>query len=216
MLILNFKTYKEATGQNGLVIAQIAQKISEQIGVNIIVVPQPTDIYQIKKTTGIEVWAQYIDPIDPDRHTGCISPYALRQVGATGVIINHSEKRLTLEEIKKRVKYAKKYRLTTLVLTDSVEEAKEINLMEPDYIGYEKEELIAGNVPIIEIEGPNIENIIDKIDRPLIVGSGIKDKDDIVASLKIGAKGVILASSVIKAQDVEEKILELAKAFKAF
>lgn len=216
MLIINFKTYKEATGKNGLVVAQIAQKISEQIGVNIIVVPQPTDIYEIKKATGIEVWAQYIDPIDPDRHTGFISPYALRQAGATGVLINHSERRLTLEEIEKRVKYTKKYGLTTLVLTDSVEEAEKINLMEPDYIGYEKEELIAGDVPIIEVEGPNIENIMDKIDRPLIVGAGIKEKEDIIGSLKIGAKGVILASGIIKAQDVEEKILELAKAFKEF
>ncbi len=216
MLIINFKTYKEATGKNGLIIAQIAEKISEQIGVNIIVVPQPTDIYQIKRATGIEVWAQYLDPIDPDRHTGFISPYALQQVGATGVLINHSEKRLTLDEIEKRVKYAKKYGLTTLVLTDSAEEAEKINLMEPDYIGYEKEELIAGDVPIIEVEGPNIENVLDKIDRPLIIGSGIKDKEDITESLKIGAKGVILASGIIKAQDIEEKILELAKAFKEF
>ncbi len=216
MLIINCKTYKEATGKNGLIIAQIAEKISEQTGVNIIVVPQPTDIYQIKKATGIEVWAQYLDPIDPDRHTGFISPYALQQAGATGVLINHSEKRLTLEEIEKRVKYAKKYGLTTLVLTDSAEEAEKINLMEPDYIGYEKEELIAGDVPIIEVEGPNIENVLDKIDRPLIIGSGIKEKDDITESLKIGAKGVILASGVVKAKDIEEKILELAKTFKEF
>lgn len=216
MLIINFKTYKEATGKNGLIIAQIAQKISEQVGVRIVVVPQPTDIYQIKKATGIEVWAQYLDPIDPDRYTGFISPYALQHAGATGVLINHSEKKLALKEIEKRVKYAKKYGLTTLVLTDSAEEAEKINLMEPDYIGYEKEELIAGNVPIIEVEGPNIENVMGKIDRPLIVGSGINDKDDITESLKIGAQGVILASSVIKAQDIEEKILELAKAFKEF
>lgn len=216
MLIINFKTYREATGKNGLIIAQIAEKISEQTGVNIIVVPQPTDIYQIKRATGIEVWAQYLDPIDPDRHTGFISPYALQQAGATGVLINHSEKRLTLGEIEKRVKYAKKYGLTTLVLTDSAEEAEKINLMGPDYIGYEKEELIAGDVPIIEVEGPNIENVLDKIDRPLIIGSGIKEKDDITESLKIGAKGVILASGVVKSKDTEEKMLELAKAFKEF
>lgn len=216
MLIINFKTYKESTGKNALLLAQIADEVSQRTGVEIIIVPQPTDIFQIKKTTGIEIWAQHLDDIDPSRHTGWISPFALRQVGATGVLINHSEHRLSLDEIKKRVKYAKKYDLKTLVLTDSVDEAKEINLMEPDYIGFEKEELIEGRVSIIEVEGPKIEEILDQIDRPLVIGSGINDRDDITASLKIGAKGVILASGVIKAQNIEEKLTELAKAFKEF
>lgn len=216
MLIINFKTYKEATGKNALLLAQIAQKVGEQVGINFVIVPQPADIYQIKKTTGIEIWAQYFDPIDPGRHTGWLSPYSLFQVGATGVLINHSEHRLSLEEIEKRVHYAKKYGFTSLVLTDSVEEAKKINLMEPDYIGYEKEELIAGPVSIIDVEGARIEEILDQIDRPLIIGSGINDADDIKASLRIGAKGVILASAVVKAQNIEEKLTELAKAYKEF
>lgn len=216
MLIINLKTYKEATGGNALLLAHIAQKVAEQVGVNFVVLPQPTDIYEIKKATGIEIWAQHFDPIDPGRHTGWLSPYSLCQVGASGVLINHSEHRLSVEEIEKRVHYAKKYGLTSLVLTNSVEEAKEINLMEPDYIGYEKEELIAGPVSIIDAEGPKIEEILDQIDRPLIIGSGINDGDDIKASLKIGAKGVILASAVVKAQNIEEKLTELAKAYKEF
>ena len=216
MLIINFKTYKEATGKNALLLAQIAEDVSQRVGLEIIVVPQPTDIFQIKKSTGIEIWAQHLDDIDPGRHTGWISPFALSRVGATGVLINHSEHRLSLEEIEKRVKYAKKYGLKTLVLTNSVDEAKEINLMEPDYIGFEKEELIEGEVSIVELEGAKIEEILDQIDRPLIIGSGINEEDDIKESLKIGAKGVILASAVIKAQNIEEKLTKLAEAYKQF
>ena len=216
MLIINFKTYKESTGEKALILAQIAQNVSERIGIEIIIAPQVTDIFRIKKATGIEIWAQHLDDIDPGRHTGWISPFALCQAGATGVLLNHSEHRLSLEEIEKRVKYAKKYGLKTLVLTDFVDEAKEINLMDPDYIGFEKEELIEGNVSIIEAEGSKIEEILDQIDQPLIIGSGINEEDDVRESLKIGAKGVILASAVIKAQNIEEKLTTLAKAYKQF
>lgn len=216
MLIINFKTYKEATGKNALLLAQIAENVAQRLGVEIIVAPQLTDIYQIRRATGIEIWAQHADAIDPDRHTGWISPYALRQVGATGVLINHSEHRLSLDEITKRVKYAKKYGLTTLVLADSIDMVKEINQIGPDYIGFEKGELIEGTISIIEMERPTIEKILDQIDRPLIIGSGINREDDVKEALKVGAKGIILASAVIKAQNIEEKLTELAKAFREF
>jgi triosephosphate isomerase len=54
------------------------------------------------------------------------------------------------------------------------------------------------------------------IDRPLIIGSGVNEANDITTSLKLGAKGVILASAVILAQNPEEKLLELANAYQNF
>jgi triosephosphate isomerase len=216
MLILNFKTYKEATGKNAVLLAKNAATVREKTGVSIILCPQLIDIPLIKKEVDLEIWAQHIDPIDPGKNTGFISPYTLMSAGVSGTLINHSEHPLNLEEIEKRIKAAKKYRLTSLVLISSTDEAKAVNLMEPDYIGYEKKELIGGPVAITDADPGGIEAVLDLIDRPLIIGSGINDSNDVVSALKLRAKGVILASAVILAQNPEEKLLELARAYQNF
>jgi triosephosphate isomerase len=216
MLILNFKTYKEATGKNAVLLAKTAAAVREKTGVSIILCPQLVDISLIKKEVDLEIWAQHIDPIDPGKNTGFISPYTLMSAGVSGALINHSEHPLNLEEIEKRVKTAKKYRLISLVLVSTTDEAKAVNLMEPDYIGYEKKELIGGPVSITDADPGGIEAVLDMIDRPLIIGSGVNEANDITTSLKLGAKGVILASAVILAQNPEEKLLELARAYQNF
>jgi triosephosphate isomerase len=216
MLILNFKTYKEATGKNAVLLAKSAEEVMTKTGVPIILCPQLIDIPLVKREVDIEIWAQHIDPIDPGKDTGFISPYALVNAGVKGVLINHSEHPLTIDEIGKRVKFAKKYGLITLVLTSKAEEAKEINSMEPDYIGYEKKELIGGPVSITDADPGGIEAVLDLINRPLIIGSGVNEPEDINTALKLGAKGVILASAVVLAQNPEEKLLELANAYQNF
>jgi triosephosphate isomerase len=216
MLILNFKTYKEATGKNAVLLAKAAASVREKTGVSIILCPQLIDIPLVKREVDIEIWAQHVDPIDPGKDTGFISPYALVNAGVKGVLINHSEHPLTIDEIGKRVKFAKKYGLITLVLTSKAEEAKEINSMEPDYIGYEKKELIGGPVSITDADPGGIEAVLDLINRPLIIGSGVNEPEDINTALKLGAKGVILASAVVLAQNPEEKLLELANTYQNF
>jgi triosephosphate isomerase len=57
---------------------------------------------------------------------------------------------------------------------------------------------------------------LDLINRPLIIGSGVNEPEDINTALKLGAKGVILASAVVLAQNPEEKLLELARAYQNF
>ena len=101
MIILSLKTYKEATGDNAFKLLSSVKKISEETGVKIIPAVQPTDIYRIKKELGIEVWAQHMDPIEPGKNMGWLSPYALKEAGATGVVINHSEHKTTDEIVKK-------------------------------------------------------------------------------------------------------------------
>jgi triosephosphate isomerase len=216
MLILNFKTYKQATGKNAVLLAKAAAAVREKTGVLIILCPQLIDIPSIRKEVDLDIWAQHIDPIDPGKNTGFISPYALISLGVSGTLINHSEHPLNLEEIEKRVKAAKKYRLTSLVLVSTTDEARAVKLMEADYIGYEKKELIGGPVSITDADPGGIEAVLDMIDRPLIIGSGVNEANDITTSLKLGAKGVILASAVILAQNPEEKLLELANAYQNF
>ena len=99
MIFLALKTYKETTGQAVINLLSSVKKVSRETGIPIIPIAQPTDIYRIKKELDIEVWAQHVDPIDPGKNTGWISPYSVKQAGAEGVIINHSEHKLKEEVI---------------------------------------------------------------------------------------------------------------------
>ena len=48
----------------------------------------------------------------------------------------------------------------------------------------------------------------------MICGAGIVDKADVESALKLGVKGILVASGIIKAKSWYEKIHELASGFK--
>jgi len=213
MIFLSLKTYKEATGDAVIRLLSSVKQVSKETGITIIPVAQPTDIHRIKKELDIEVWAQYVDPIDPGRHMGFISPFSIKDAGASGVVINHAEHPVNEEIIKKTIEKAKEYDLKTLVLCQSIKLAKQVERWNPDYIGYEKGELIAGSVSMVDAEEKNIEYLTGVLKIPLIVGAGIKTSKHVQKAVKLGGKGVILASAFVKADNPEEKLRELAKEF---
>lgn len=213
MIILSFKTYKESTGDNAVKLCQIVKKVIEKTKAKIIPAVQATDIYRIKKEVDIEVWAQHVDPIDPGRHMGWISPYALKQAGATGVIINHSEHKIEKKLIKITLDKAKKYDLKTILISHDFETAKEFDQYETDFLGYENEEFIASGVSLLTKEKEKISDVIKYLKHPVIIGAGISTKNDVKEAIKLGAKGVILASAFVLAQDPEKILLEMAEIF---
>ena len=214
MIFLSLKTYKEATGDSVIKLLSSVKRVSEELGVPIIAVSQAIDIYRIKKELDIEVWAQHVDPIDPGRNMGFVSPYSVKEAGATGVIINHAEHPVSEDIIKQTIDKAKEFGLKTLVLCQSVELAKKVEAWNPDYVGYEKSELIAGTVAMIDVEENNIKHLVSILKKPLIIGAGITTGEQVKKTVAIGGKGVILASAFVKAENPEEKLRELAQGFK--
>ncbi len=63
LLVVNFKTYIEATGKRAIELAKMAEEISRDTGVAIIVAPQFTDIEPVAKTVDIPVFSQHIDSV---------------------------------------------------------------------------------------------------------------------------------------------------------
>ena len=214
MIILSLKTYKEATGSNAIKLLSSVKKISEETGVKIIPAVQPTDIYRIKKELGIEVWAQHMDPIEPGKNMGWLSPYALKEAGATGVVINHSEHKTTDENVKKILDKAKEYGLQNVVIAFNVDTVIKYDSWNPDYISYEREDAIGTGVSMVTQEKDNIIKLVSVLKRPLIIGAGIATGEDIRDAVKIGAVGVIMASRFVLAKDPEAKLRELASGFK--
>ena len=214
MIWLSLKTYLQSSGDQVITLLKIAQKVSQDTKVPIIPCAQSSDIYRIKQELKIEVWAQHVDPIDPGRHSGYISPHSTKQAGATGTVLNHGEHLIKPTLIKKTMAKAHQYGLQTLVICETLDLAYQVSKYNPKYLAYEKAALIAGPVSMIDKEEASISKLAKAIPQPLIVGAGITTGDHVRRTVKAGGKGVILASAVVKASDPEKKLRELALGFK--
>ena len=214
MIFLALKTYKKTTGDAVIKILSSVKKIIKETGVPIIACAQTTDIYRIRKELDIEVWAQHMDPIDPGKNTGWISPYSVKNAGATGVLINHSEHKLKEEVIIETVKKARQYNLKIILIGQTVEMIKKFDSFDIDFLSFEKEDLIAGLVSMIDQQEKAIKDLVKIVKHPLIIGAGINDGEDTRKSKAAGAAGVLMATYFVTAPDPEQKLRELAKGFK--
>ncbi len=215
-LVINLKTYQESFDKNAIKIAKICKKLekkAKQKNVEIILCPQNLDIKDIIKEK-ISTYAQHIDDYEPGKYTGFISADALKQLKAKGTLINHSEHQIKQDEIKKRIQKAKELKLTTCVCARTAAKAKEIAKLKPDYIAVEPKELIGGDISISTAKPQLITNSLKAVGKvPLLVGAGIKNKNDVKKSIELGAKGILVASGVIKVKNIEKAIDDLLDGF---
>jgi len=193
MIFLSLKTYKQSSGDNVIKLTQVAKKVSQDTKIPIILCAQAFDIRRINQQLGVQVWAQHLDPIDPDRHSGWLSPYSAKLAGAAGTVINHAEHEIDFDTITKTIAKCQDYDLKTLVIT------------RPDLIG--------SQTAMIEAEPENIKKVIDMASMPVIIGAGIQTGEHVKKTVQLGGAGVILASAVVKAQDPESALRDLASGF---
>lgn len=218
MIFVNFKTYKQSTGKNAILLANQIKRVSDLTKVTIIPVVQASDIREVKDSMGIEVWAQKIDPVSFGAHTGAILPEAVKEDGAVGVFLNHSEARFeSNSDLEKAILRAKEVGLKTLVFAKDESEVKKFAVFHPDFIAYEPPELIGSRETSVATAKPEIISkvavLLKDFRVPLIVGAGISDVVDVKKSLELGAVGVAVASSVVLADNPFEKLKELAGGF---
>lgn len=214
LIVINFKTYAEATGHAAETLAKAADMVSKMEKVPIIIAVQPTDIYRIAKTVSIPVYSQHIDPIVYGANTGSILPEAVLDSGARGTLINHSEKKLSLDVIEKTIKKAKELKLTTICCAADSKQAKAVAQFDPDYVAVEPPELIGGEISVSTADPDLIKESARKVASEsdvskLLVGAGVKTKEDIDIAMKQGAVGVLLASGITKAKDPKRAIQAL-------
>ena len=119
-IVLNVKTYAEATGDKALEIAKLMENISKETGASMAIAVQATDITMCAEKASIPVWAEHIDPIKPGSHTGWTLPEAVKTAGAVGTLINHSEHRLKLADIDISITRAKELDLDHIICSNNV------------------------------------------------------------------------------------------------
>jgi triosephosphate isomerase len=222
VLAVNYKTYNTAFGEKALEIAKQAENIAKEYGIEVIVIPPATELRKIVESVSIPVFAQHADPYDYGAYTGWLPIAALKDVGVKGVLVNHSEHRLRLDEIVVIVENAKKYNLETLVCADTPTAASAIATLNPTALAVEPPELIGTGIAVSKAKPEIITNTVQKVravnkEVIILTGAGISTAEDVEAAIKLGTTGVLVASAIMKAKDPGKVIKEMAQAaYRAF
>ena len=216
-ILVNFKTYSEATGRNAVKLAEIAERISLETEVCIGLAPQFVDIASISSTVSIPVFTQHIDPIAPGSFTGHILPEAVREAGAIGTLINHSERRLKLVDIDTIVRRARESDLLSVVCANNAIVSSAAAALNPNMIAVEPPELIGTGIPVSKAKPEVVSDTVDLVRRinpdvVILCGAGITRGKDVAAALRLGTEGILVASGVVKAKDPHKVLMEFAES----
>ncbi|HUI39765.1 MAG TPA: triose-phosphate isomerase [Methanothrix sp.] len=214
VIVLNFKTYREATGEEALRLAEICEDVSKEYSVEMIVVPQTADIHMISEAVKIPVYAQHVDGVGHGGFTGHITAASLKAAGASGSLINHSERRLGLAEIDASISACRSSELKTIVCTNNVATTRAAAALEPDFVAVEPPELIGSGIPVSKADPDVVRESVDAVKDVapsvgVLCGAGIARGEDLKAALDLGSIGVLLASGIIKAKDQRAALEDL-------
>ncbi|MBI2176073.1 triose-phosphate isomerase [Candidatus Woesearchaeota archaeon] len=219
MIIINFKAYKEATGENAVKLAKACEAAAKKAKgrAKVTVAVQAADIFRVAAavdTKVVAVFAQHIDANGQGKSTGFITAEAVRDAGASGTLLNHAEHKIT--DIAKRIATAKAAGLATVVCAANVAEAKAIASLtpSPDYIAVEPPELIGGKVSVSKAKPEVVSDSVAAVKSAgssikVLCGAGVNSGEDVKKALELGTEGILVASSVVLANDPEEALLGL-------
>lgn len=219
MIIVNFKAYLEATGSRAVALAKEAEKVTRETGISTAVAPQYADIAAVAKAVEIPVFAQHIDPVKPGGFTGHVLAESVKEAGADGTLINHSERQLKLADIDEAIRIAKEKRLVSCVCANNPNISKAVAALQPDIMAVEPPELIGTGIPVSKAK-PEVVSDTVKLVREInskvtiLCGAGISHGEDVVAALKLGTQGVLVASGIVKAKNPYKVMREFAEAAK--
>jgi triosephosphate isomerase len=219
IIIVNYKTYTESTGKNAVELAKKAERVHEETGVYVGVVPQLAELAAVARSVTIPVFAQHIDPIRPGGYTGHVLADSAKQAGAVGTLINHSERQLKLSDIEQIIRIAREHDMISVVCANNPSVSAAVAALEPDMIAIEPPELIGTGIPVSKAQPEVITGTIKLVREvnkkaTILCGAGISHGADVAAALKLGTQGVLVASGIVKAMDPYAIIREFAEASK--
>ena len=216
LLLINLKTYEQSTGKNAVRLANAAKKFLGSDKFDIVLAVQPTDLAAVSKI--VPTYAQHIDSAEYGSHTGHVLPEAVKAAGATGTLINHSERHIPIEEIEKNIIRAKASGLVTVCCAPDPKSVEQIAKLGPDYVAVEPPELIGGTISVSTAKPEVIEESVKLVTKAnpnvkVLCGAGVHNKDDVSIALKLGTVGILVASAIVKSEDPEKAIQELADGY---
>jgi triosephosphate isomerase (TIM) len=207
-------------GKTLLALARHADAMSNKYAVQIIITPQCVDIALLaQEMERVLVFAQHMDSLDVGRGIGSVLPEAVKASGAGGVLLNHFEKRLSIDELQRTMKRADEVGLATMVCADNLEDAADIARMAPNIIIAESPELIG-----VGKRGDDDRQAIAKINQivwdinpeiRVLHGAGISCGEDVYKIIAAGAQGTGSTSGIVQAKDPFAMLEEMISSVRA-
>jgi triosephosphate isomerase len=198
-------------------LAVYADALAVEFDVDIILSPQYVDIPLIAgQCKNIHVFAQHLDGIPIGKGIGSALPEALKAAGADGVLLNHSEKRLTLNEIENAINRARETGLLSLVCADTPAQGEALAVFSPDAIVVEDPSRIGkGNRSADDNKA--IADINSRIRRlcpgvKILHAAGIKGPDDVYQVIRAGSDASGTSSAVALAEDPKKMLRGMVEA----
>lgn len=212
LYIINFKTYEEGLGENAIRLANAISEVSKKKNADIWAVPQFTDLKEVSRI--VPALAQHIDAVSYGSHTGSVLPQSIVSSGSIGTLINHSEKRLELDEILCCINLAKSIGLKTICCAEDLDKVMKIAKFEPDCIAYEDPELIGSGRSVSQEKPETVARFVEilkEMDSKVIplCGAGVSNREDVQKAKELGTKGVLVASAIVKAKNQKEALMNL-------
>ncbi len=216
MIVLNLKNYP-ASLEKSRYFSEVVGEVVKGSKVRIILCP-PTIKLMDSAEKHTDVFSQHVDGNALGAFTGTTPAASLPSINVKGSLVNHSERRIPMEEIENTVKELKKNKLQSIVCAESPKEVKKIAEFKPNYIAIEPPELIGSGISVCDAKPEVITNSINVLEEvkskiPLLCGAGVSNKKDVEKALEFGAKGVLLASAFVKAKDPKEFLKGLVSVF---
>jgi len=216
MFIINCKNYDEISGERVIKLAKISEKLSRKYKIPIAISP-PHHLIPLITKFKITVLTQHLDDKKIGSTTGFMIPEIVKKSKINGSIINHSEHRISEKEIKNLIQKLKKLKLKTVLCVKNINEVKKYVKLNPTFIAIEPPELI-GTGRAISTERPHlITKAVDSVksaknSTKLLCGAGIVSGKDVARAKELGAKGILVASGIVKAKNWEKIIEEFSRA----
>jgi len=215
VLIINFKTYAEVSGFRSIELARQAEKVARELSVSIAVSPPTPNLASVATEVDLPVLAQHVDPVRPGNTTGFTPAELIKDAGAVGSLINHSEHRVPRKLAAAAVAKLHELGMTSVVCAGTLREVTPLAKLRPTLLAVEPPELIGTGIAVSRARPELISDSVKAVSKAapsveVICGAGIVDGRDVASALYLGARGVLVASAVVKASNVQMKIRELA------
>lgn len=213
IILVNFKVYQETWGEGAIKFTSICQRVMEATTTEIIPVVSALDLVRVKAIMGKhKVYLQSLDGDLEGAHNGAITLKQAQILGANGALINHSEKRLKPGTILQLLKNWPKEMDSVVCLQSWGQVERWAKNIRPTYIAYEPKYLIGNREKSVATEKPEmIKKMVEFYKNiPVLAGAGVRTKEDILVTQKMGGAGVLAAANIIKSDNPEKTLMELA------
>lgn len=202
-------------GEEIVNLAKVIDIEARRYDVRAILTPQYADIYPVAQAVkDVLVFAQHMDSIPIGRGAGSVLAESLKAAGAAGVMLNHTEKKLTVTELRACIARAGEVGLYSMVCADSVDEAVAIANFAPDIIACEPSALVGtGRTSGVAYMQASI-SAVKAVNPDILVlqGAGVRTGSDVYHIIRAGAEAVGTTSGMMEAADKPAMVKEMLRA----